>query len=226
MKALQFAEKGRARSPSCRPRHIADDEVLVAARSVGVCHSDIDLLEGRYIIPFDYPLIPGHEWSGEVVAVGPKVTGFAARRPRGRGVRDRRRPLRLLDQRRRRGVLRREARLAAPPARRALLHDGCARRAVQRRLLRDHAGRRRRRERHRRGARRRTGRPGRLARPPPRWARGRSWSSRPPTPPRGGDRARRAPRRRARASSTRCWRELTGGRGRERRAWRPAVART
>ena len=44
--------------------------MLVAARSVGVCHSDIDLLEGRYIIPFDYPLIPGHEWSGEVVAVG------------------------------------------------------------------------------------------------------------------------------------------------------------
>jgi len=50
--------------------------VLVAARSVGVCHSDIDLLEGRYIIPFSYPLIPGHEWSGEVVAVGKKVTGF------------------------------------------------------------------------------------------------------------------------------------------------------
>ena len=49
---------------------IADDEVLVAARSVGVCHSDIELLEGRYIIPFEYPLIPGHEWSGEVMAVG------------------------------------------------------------------------------------------------------------------------------------------------------------
>ena len=69
---------------------IADDEVLVAARSVGVCHSDIDLLEGRYIIPFSYPLIPGHEWSGEVVAVGAKVTGVGAGRPGGRGVRDRR----------------------------------------------------------------------------------------------------------------------------------------
>ena len=48
--------------------------MLVAARSVGVCHSDIDLLEGRYIIPFSYPIIPGHEWSGEVVQVGSKVT--------------------------------------------------------------------------------------------------------------------------------------------------------
>lgn len=56
---------------------IAEDEVLVAARSVGVCHSDIDLLEGRYIIPFSYPLIPGHEWSGEVVKVGSRVTEFA-----------------------------------------------------------------------------------------------------------------------------------------------------
>jgi L-iditol 2-dehydrogenase len=56
---------------------IGADEVLVAARSVGVCHSDIDLLEGRYIIPFAYPLIPGHEWSGEVVRVGSAVIGLA-----------------------------------------------------------------------------------------------------------------------------------------------------
>jgi L-iditol 2-dehydrogenase len=56
---------------------IAGDEVLIAARSVGVCHSDIELLEGRYIIPFSYPLIPGHEWSGEVVRVGARVKGLA-----------------------------------------------------------------------------------------------------------------------------------------------------
>ncbi len=53
--------------------------MLVAARSVGVCHSDIDLLEGRYIIPFAYPLIPGHEWSGEVVRG--RRAGHAASRP-------------------------------------------------------------------------------------------------------------------------------------------------
>jgi L-iditol 2-dehydrogenase len=76
MKALQYAERGRAVVAELPTPTIADDEVLVAARSVGVCHSDIDLLEGRYIIPFEYPLIPGHEWSGEVVAVGHKVTGF------------------------------------------------------------------------------------------------------------------------------------------------------
>jgi L-iditol 2-dehydrogenase len=77
MKALQFAEQDVPTVSELPIPDIADDEVLVAARSVGVCHSDIDLLEGRYIIPFHYPLIPGHEWSGEVVRVGSKVTEYA-----------------------------------------------------------------------------------------------------------------------------------------------------
>ena len=77
MRALQYTEKGVANVEQVPIPEIAEDEVLVAARSVGVCHSDIDLLEGRYIIPFSYPLIPGHEWSGEVVRVGSRVTGVA-----------------------------------------------------------------------------------------------------------------------------------------------------
>jgi L-iditol 2-dehydrogenase len=77
MKALQYQEQGVATVVELPTPQIADDEVLVAARSVGVCHSDIDLLEGRYIIPFSYPLIPGHEWSGEVVAVGSAVTSLS-----------------------------------------------------------------------------------------------------------------------------------------------------
>ncbi|GAB2756879.1 zinc-dependent alcohol dehydrogenase [Sinomonas soli] len=77
MKALQYAEKNVAKVAELPVPEIGADEVLVAARSVGVCHSDIDLLEGRYIIPFEYPLIPGHEWSGEVVQVGVDVTAFA-----------------------------------------------------------------------------------------------------------------------------------------------------
>lgn len=77
MKALQYAAQDNAIVAELAIPAIADDEVLVAARSVGVCHSDIDLLEGRYIIPFHYPLIPGHEWSGEVVKVGSKATEFS-----------------------------------------------------------------------------------------------------------------------------------------------------
>ncbi|TMQ06220.1 MAG: zinc-binding dehydrogenase [Deltaproteobacteria bacterium] len=77
MKALQFTRKNQPEVAELPVPQIADDEVLVAARSVGVCHSDIDLLEDRYIIPVRYPIIPGHEWSGEVVRVGTRVTDFA-----------------------------------------------------------------------------------------------------------------------------------------------------
>lgn len=77
MKALRFVAEGVPQVDELPTPTIASDEVLIAARSVGVCHSDIELLEGRYIIPFQYPLIPGHEWSGEVVAVGDAVTRFA-----------------------------------------------------------------------------------------------------------------------------------------------------
>ena len=52
-------------------------EILVRSRVVGVCHSDLELLAGRYIIPISYPIIPGHEWAGEVAEVGPGVEGFA-----------------------------------------------------------------------------------------------------------------------------------------------------
>lgn len=77
MKALRFVAEGVPRVDELPAPVIAPDEVLIAARSVGVCHSDIELLEGRYIIPFHYPLIPGHEWSGEVMAVGRAVTRFS-----------------------------------------------------------------------------------------------------------------------------------------------------
>src|SRR6185295_12950962 len=57
---------------------LAPDEVLLASRSVGICHSDLELLAGRYIIPFAFPVIPGHEWSAEVVRVGSAVKGLGA----------------------------------------------------------------------------------------------------------------------------------------------------
>jgi L-iditol 2-dehydrogenase len=57
---------------------IAADEVLVRSRNVGICHSDFELYEGRYIIPVSYPIIPGHEWSGEVAEVGSAVTSVRA----------------------------------------------------------------------------------------------------------------------------------------------------
>lgn len=74
MKALQFTSENKMSVNEIEIPKIAPDEVLLAARAVGICHSDIELLEGRYIIPFKYPIIPGHEWSAEVMEVGSKVS--------------------------------------------------------------------------------------------------------------------------------------------------------
>ena len=78
MKALQFIGDNRCQVTTSPSRPSPTDEVLLASRSVGICHSDLELLAGRYIIPFDFPVIPGHEWSGEVVAGGIRRQGPAA----------------------------------------------------------------------------------------------------------------------------------------------------
>ena len=44
--------------------------MLVRSHDVGICHSDFELYEGRYIIPVSYPIVPGHEWCGEIAEVG------------------------------------------------------------------------------------------------------------------------------------------------------------
>src|SRR5262245_59498549 len=76
MKALQFVGDNRCEVNDVAMPTIGADEVLLASRSVGICHSDLELLAGRYIIPFEFPVIPGHEWSAEVVAVGKAVKGL------------------------------------------------------------------------------------------------------------------------------------------------------
>jgi L-iditol 2-dehydrogenase len=74
MKALVFEEPRRAVVRDVDTPTIGADEVLVRSRNVGICHSDFELYEGRYIIPVSYPIIPGHEWSGEIAQVGSGVT--------------------------------------------------------------------------------------------------------------------------------------------------------
>jgi len=78
VKALQFVGDNRCSVNELEVPRIGDDEVLLASRSVGICHSDIELLGGRYIIPFEFPVIPGHEWAAEVVQVGSAVKSFGA----------------------------------------------------------------------------------------------------------------------------------------------------
>src|SRR4029453_15467430 len=71
-------------------------EVLVEVVAAGICGSDLELLDGRRPAAYvRYPVVPGHEWAGRVLAAGPgrraPPPGRPAgpRGPRGLGVCDR-----------------------------------------------------------------------------------------------------------------------------------------
>ena len=53
-------------------------QLLVRVGAVGVCLSDVELWEGsRPAAYIQYPVTPGHEWSGTVTEIGSGVAGFA-----------------------------------------------------------------------------------------------------------------------------------------------------
>lgn len=49
------------------------EEVVVAVRSCGMCGTDLHIFDGEFSLA-RYPIVPGHEFAGEVVAVGSAVS--------------------------------------------------------------------------------------------------------------------------------------------------------
>ncbi len=58
--------------PTPKPQ---DDEVLIAVEACGVCHTEIDEIEGR-TAPFHLPMTPGHQVVGRVVERGKRAQRF------------------------------------------------------------------------------------------------------------------------------------------------------
>ena len=58
-----------------------EGELLIAPTAVGICGTDIEIFEGSLAYfrmgLAQYPIVPGHEWTGTVVDVGAGVTGFS-----------------------------------------------------------------------------------------------------------------------------------------------------
>jgi L-iditol 2-dehydrogenase len=56
-------------------------EVLCRVRAVAICGTDVHIIEGKHPgqWPRSYPFIPGHEWAGEVVALGEHTEGLGWR---------------------------------------------------------------------------------------------------------------------------------------------------
>lgn len=76
MRALVYTSPGNSEVIVTKSPKIGNTECLVKPIQVGICHSDFDLLDGNYILPVRYPIIPGHEWFGEVTELGGDVSKF------------------------------------------------------------------------------------------------------------------------------------------------------
>ncbi|RSM71522.1 alcohol dehydrogenase [Actinoplanes sp. ATCC 53533] len=50
-------------------------DVVVRPAAVGICGTDLHIMDGEFAPSF--PIVPGHEFAGEIVAVGGQVAGFA-----------------------------------------------------------------------------------------------------------------------------------------------------
>lgn len=59
-----------------RPAEIADDEVLLQSRAVGVCGSEVHQFHNTQSWRVNVPVILGHEFCGAVAQVGRSVRGF------------------------------------------------------------------------------------------------------------------------------------------------------
>jgi len=74
MKALVITAAGQAGLTDLEKPQLGPEDVLIRSRAVGICGSDVELYRGiRPVGYYRYPVIPGHEWAGEVVAVGERV---------------------------------------------------------------------------------------------------------------------------------------------------------
>ncbi|MEM7341230.1 MAG: alcohol dehydrogenase catalytic domain-containing protein [Actinomycetota bacterium] len=52
-------------------------EVLCRVERVGICGTDVHMVQGHYDMwPAYYPFIPGHEWSGQIIELGPGAEDF------------------------------------------------------------------------------------------------------------------------------------------------------
>jgi Zn-dependent alcohol dehydrogenase len=85
MRAAVLRQSGAAQPfAETRPLSIEDvtldepgaDEVLVRMRAAGLCHSDLSVIDGSR--PRGLPMVLGHEACGDVVTVGPGVSGLTS----------------------------------------------------------------------------------------------------------------------------------------------------
>ncbi len=74
MRAAQIEAPDKARVSDVHEPTPAANEVLIEVAAAGICGTDLHIFHGEYEAV--YPLVPGHEFSGTVVAVGEGVQRY------------------------------------------------------------------------------------------------------------------------------------------------------
>ncbi len=75
MIAASILSPGRAEVLERDRPALGPDDVLIEVKNAGVCGTDLHIWHGSYALA-RYPIVPGHEFSGVVAAVGDRVKGF------------------------------------------------------------------------------------------------------------------------------------------------------
>ncbi len=74
MKALVIEKKDTAHVVDIPIPEPKEDEIRIKISMCGICGTDVHIFRGDYL--GDYPIIPGHEFSGTVDKIGSEVTRF------------------------------------------------------------------------------------------------------------------------------------------------------
>lgn len=79
MQAVVVQGPGRVSYREVPEPFVGGREVLVHSHQAGLCRTDIEMITGTFTDPrwVRFPLIPGHEWAGTVLAVGNEVESVA-----------------------------------------------------------------------------------------------------------------------------------------------------
>ncbi|MGH3785725.1 MAG: zinc-dependent alcohol dehydrogenase family protein [Pseudonocardiaceae bacterium] len=72
MRAVLIEEPGKVSVASVADPIPGPGEVVVAVAACGICGTDLHIMDGEFP-PTPYPIVPGHEFAGHVVAVGDGV---------------------------------------------------------------------------------------------------------------------------------------------------------
>lgn len=76
MKAVLFPAPNEVTVGDVTEPEVSPGEVLVRVKASGICHTDIEVMRGNYGTS-TYPLVPGHEFAGEIVEIGQGVSGLS-----------------------------------------------------------------------------------------------------------------------------------------------------